>query len=199
MTVGSIVTPVEITRLESPPFSLIAARTMKPSQNMYTETILRILGEQLGDKTNPNSTSEARGIGVVKNFLTQIGVPPDAVIQHDGSGLSRHDLITPASNVQLYSYLARSPNAQVWRDSLTIGGVDGTLRNRFRDTPAANNTRGKTGTIDQVSALTGYVTTAAGEQLVFSIIVNGVNTGSIRTATMDEIVVALANFNGRIN
>jgi D-alanyl-D-alanine carboxypeptidase/D-alanyl-D-alanine-endopeptidase (penicillin-binding protein 4) len=190
---------VEIAKLESPPLSLIAARTMKPSQNMYTETILRILGEQVGDKTNPNSTSEARGIGVVKNFLTQIGVAPDAVIQWDGSGLSRHNLITPASNIQLYSYMARSPNAQAWRDSLTIGGVDGTLRNRFVGTAAANNVRGKTGTIDQVSALTGYVTTAAGEQLVFSIIINGVNTGSIRTATMDEIVVSLANFNGRIN
>lgn len=199
LAVASSVAPIEITRLESPPFSLIAAKTMKPSQNMYTETILRILGEQLGDKTNPNSTSEARGIGVVKNFLTQIGVAPDSIIQHDGSGLSRHNLITPASNIQLYTYLTKSPNYQSWRDSLTIGAIDGTLRNRFRETPAANNARGKTGTIDQVSALTGYVTTAAGEQLVFSIIVNGVNTGSIRTATMDEIVVALANFNGKIN
>lgn len=199
LAVASSIAPVEITKLESPPFSLIAAKTMKPSQNMYTETILRILGEQVGDKTNPNSTSEASGIGVVKNFLTQIGVAPDSIIQHDGSGLSRHNLITPASNIQLYSYLAKSPNYQSWRDSLTIGAVDGTLRNRFRDTPAANNARGKTGTIDQVSALTGYVTTAAGEQLVFSIIVNGVNTGSIRTATMDEIVVALANFNGKLN
>ena len=166
---------------------------------MYTETILRILGEQVGDKTNPKLTSEARGIGVVKNFLTQIGAAPDSIIQHDGSGLSRHNLITPASNVQLYSYLARSPNAQAWRDSLTIGGVDGTLRNRFVGTAAANNARGKTGTIDQVSALTGYVTTATGEQIVFSIIVNGVNTGPIRQATMDEIVVALANFNGKVN
>lgn len=199
LTVASSIAPVEITKLESPPFSVIAAKTMKPSQNMYTETILRILGEQLGDKTNPNSTSEIRGIGVIKSFLTQIGVAPDSIIQHDGSGLSRHNLITPASNIQIYTYLAKSPNYQVWRDSLTIGGIDGTLQNRFRGTAAANNARGKTGTIDQVSALTGYVTTAVGEQIVFSIIVNGVNTGSIRTATMDEIVVALANFNGKIN
>lgn len=199
IAVASTVAPIEITKLESPPFSVIAAKTMKPSQNMYTETVLRILGEQFGDKTDPKSTSDTRGLGVVKNFLAQAGIAPDSVIQHDGSGLSRHDLITAASNVQLYSYMARSPNAQVWRDSLTIGGVDGTLRSRFSGTAAANNVRGKTGTIDQVSALTGYVTTAAGEQIVFSIIVNGVNTGSTRTATMDEIVVALANFNGRIN
>jgi len=196
---GSSVPPVEITKLESPPFGLIAAKTMKPSQNMYTETILRILGEQIGDKTDPKLTSELRGIGVVKNFLAQAGIAPDSVIQHDGSGLSRHNLITPASNAQLYSYMARSPNAQVWRDSLTIGGVDGTLRNRFVGTFAAGNVRGKTGTIAQVSALTGYVTTAGGEQLIFSIIVNGVNTGSIRTATIDEIVVALASYNGKVN
>ena len=199
MSVASTAAPIEITKLESPPFSVIAAKTMKPSQNMYTETILRILGEQFGDKTDPKSTSDTRGLGVVKNFLAQAGIAPDSVIQHDGSGLSRHDLITAASNVQLYSYMARSPNAQAWRDSLTIGGVDGTLRSRFAGTAAANNVRGKTGTIDQVSALTGYVTTAAGEQIVFSIIVNGVNTGSTRTATMDEIVVALANFNGKVN
>ncbi|MBX7170585.1 MAG: D-alanyl-D-alanine carboxypeptidase/D-alanyl-D-alanine-endopeptidase [Pyrinomonadaceae bacterium] len=199
MAVASTVPPVEITKLESPPFSLIAAKTMKPSQNMYTETILRILGEQVGDKTDPKLTSDARGLAVVKNFLAQVGIAPDAVIQHDGSGLSRHDLITVASNIQIYNFMAHSPNAQAWRDSLTIGAVDGTLQRRFVGTAAANNARGKTGTIDQVSALTGYVTTAAGEQLIFSVIVNGVNTGSIRTATMDEIVVALANFNGKIN
>ncbi len=199
MAVTSTVPPVEITKLESPPFSVIAAKTMKPSQNMYTETILRILGEQIGDKTDPKLTSDARGLAVVKNFLAQVGIAPDAVIQHDGCGLSRHDLITVASNIQLYNFMARSPNSQAWRDSLTIGGVDGTLQRRFVGTAAANNARGKTGTIDQVSALTGYVTTAAGEQLIFSVIVNGVNTGSIRTATMDEIVVALANFNGKVN
>ena len=199
MAVASTVPPVEITKLESPPFSVIAAKTMKPSQNMYTETILRILGEQVGDKTDPKLTSDARGLAVVKNFLAQVGIAPDAVIQHDGCGLSRHDLITVASNIQLYNFMARSPNSQAWRDSLTIGGVDGTLQRRFVGTAAANNARGKTGTIDQFSALTGYVTTAAGEQLIFSVIVNGVNTGSIRTATMDEIVVALANFNGKVN
>jgi D-alanyl-D-alanine carboxypeptidase/D-alanyl-D-alanine-endopeptidase (penicillin-binding protein 4) len=93
----------------------------------------------------------------------------------------------------------QSRYAQAWRDSLTIGGTDGTLRNRFANTSAAGNVRGKTGTIDQVSALSGYVTTAAGEQLVFSIIVNGVPSTSVRTSTIDGIVVSLANFNGKIN
>lgn len=196
----SSVQPVEITRLESPPFSLIAAKTMKPSQNLYTETILWTLGEQFGDKTNPKSTSAERGATVVRSFLQQIGIPSDAIVQWDGSGLSRHNLVTANANVQLYTYMAKqSRYAQAWRESLTIGAMDGTLRGRFKDTSAAGNVRGKTGTIDQVSALSGYVTTASGEPLVFSIIVNGVPTTNIRTATIDEIVVALANYNGRVN
>lgn len=166
---------------------------------MFTETILWTLGEQVGDKSNPYATSADLGIGVVKNFLAQIGIAPDAVRQYDGSGLSRHNLITPNSAVQLYSYMAKSRYAQAWTDSLAIGGVDGTLRNRFKNTKAAGNIRGKTGTIDQVSALSGYVTTAAGEKLVFSILVNGVPENPIRVVTIDEIVVALANFNGRTN
>ena len=190
---------VEITRLESPPFSIIAAKTMKPSQNLYTELILRALGEQVGDKTDPKKTSEAKGIEAVQSFLTQAGIAQGSVVQYDGCGLSRHDLITPAAAVQLYTYMSQRPYAQTWRDALTIGGVDGTLQNRFKGTAAANNIRGKTGTIDQVSALSGYVTTASGERLVFSILTNGIPQGSIRTATIDDIVIALANFNGKTN
>lgn len=191
---------VEIAKLESPPLSEIAARTMKPSQNMYTETLLWTLGEQLGRKNGQTGDSAQLGIGVVKDFLKQIGVPEDGVIPHDGSGLSRHNLITPAAVTTLYTYMARqSKYSQAWRDSLTIGGVDGTLANRFKGTAAAGNIRGKTGTIGQVSALSGYVSTAAGEQLVFSILVNGVPETRNRTSLIDDIVLSLANFNGKID
>lgn len=189
---------VEIARLESAPYGVIAAKTMKPSQNMYTETILWALGEQAGDKST-NRTSAQRGTAVVSSFLKQIGIPDGSVLQYDGSGLSRHNLVTPNAVATLYAYMAKSRYALSWRESLTIGGVDGTLRNRFKGTAAAGNMRGKTGTIDQVSALSGYVTTAAGEQLVVSIIVNGVPEPSARTSIADSIVVNLANFNGRID
>ncbi len=118
---------------------------------------------------------------VVQNFLKEIGISSDSVIQWDGSGLSRHNLITPNSAVRLYTYMAKqSRYAQIWRDSLTIGGVDGTLQNRFKGTIAAANVRGKTGTIDQVSALSGYLNTASGEKLVFSILINGVADSRLR-------------------
>lgn len=191
---------INLGTIESPPFSVIAAKTMKPSQNMYTETILWTLGEEIGRKNGGSGNSSQLGVGVVKAFLRQIGVADDGIVQWDGSGLSRHNLITPSAVVTLYTYMAKqSRYSQAWRDSLTIGGVDGTLRNRFKGTAAQGNMRGKTGTIDQVSALSGYVTTAGGEQLVVSLVVNGVPTVGMRVSLIDEIVVKLANFNGRID
>lgn len=197
----------EIATIQSPPLSEIAAKTMKPSQNMYTETILWTLGEEIGRKLpspsggplRSNMESHALGKMVVREFLKEIGAGEDAIIMQDGSGLARANQITPSAAVRLYTYMSEeSKFAKVWRDSLTIGGVDGTLRNRFKGTRGANNVRGKTGTIAQVSALSGYVTTAGGEELVFSALVNGIPTTSERVALIDELVVMLANFNGKV-
>jgi D-alanyl-D-alanine carboxypeptidase/D-alanyl-D-alanine-endopeptidase (penicillin-binding protein 4) len=200
---------VEIAKIQSPPFSTIAAKTMKPSQNMYTETILWTLGEYERPSFDPIKTSPLQvtnpdsaqlGLLAVRDFLNKVGIAADAVVQHDGSGLSRHDLITPDAVVKLYTYMAKeSRYAQVWRDSLSIGGVDGTLRNRFKGTAAAGNIRGKTGTIDQVSALSGYMTTLGGEPVVLSIIVNDVPDGRTRVSLIDDITVAVANFDGKID
>lgn len=191
---------VEIARHDSPVLGVIAAKTMKPSQNTYTELTLRALGETAGDKSDPKQTSSDRGIAVVQKFLAEAGVAPGSVVQWDGSGLSRHNLITPSAAAQLYAFMNRHRYASTWRESLTVAGVDGTLQNRFKNTVAAGNVRGKTGTIDQVSALSGYLTTAAGEQLAFSVIVNNLPAGSAaQRAVIDEVVLALANFNGRTN
>jgi len=201
---------VEIAQIESPPLALIAAKTMKPSQNMYTEVLLWTLGEneraRLSRATPPSAAvdlekdSSALGVNAVRRFLAEVGTAPDAVLQYDGSGLSRHNLITPSAVVQLYTYMAkRSKYSQAWRDSLPIGGVDGTLANRFRGSAAEGNMRGKTGTLNQVSALSGYVTTAGGETLVVSFLVNGVAQTRDRTGLIDDLVIALANFKGRFD
>ena len=199
---------VEIARLESPPFSLIAAKTLKPSQNMYTETILWTLGEEIERRKTPatapnalnaNISSAELGLKTVRDFLRQIGIADDAVMQYDGSGLSRHNLITANAAVQLYVYMAkRSPYKDAWINALPVGGIDGTLGRRYAGTNGANNVRAKTGTIDQVSALSGYVTSKAGEKFVFSIIVNGVADVGIRQTTIDRIVLQLANLDGKI-
>lgn len=191
-----------IATLQSPPFGVIAAKTMKPSQNMYTETILWTLGEEKRrNGTAVSGTSSAIGLGVVRDFLTKdVGLPRDSFAQYDGSGISRHDLVTPSAVAALYVYMAKtSKNAQVWRDSLAVGGVDGTLKRRFAGTAVSGNLHGKTGTLDQVSALSGYIKTAGGEELVLSILVNNVTSPADRISLIDDIVISLANFDGKVD
>lgn len=191
--------PVEVARLDSPPFREVASKTMKPSQNMFTEVILWTMGEEIGRRSGSTGDSSQLGMAVLRSFFPVAGIPGDSVIVYDGSGMSRHNLVTPNAVVALYTYMAKSRNAQAWRDSLAVGGIDGTLRNRFKGTFAAQNFRGKTGTLDQVSALSGYLTTAGGEQLVVSILVNGVPDQRTRVAYFDDIVLRLARFNGKID
>ncbi|HEV7644710.1 MAG TPA: D-alanyl-D-alanine carboxypeptidase/D-alanyl-D-alanine-endopeptidase [Pyrinomonadaceae bacterium] len=190
---------VEITKLESPPLSVIAANTLKPSQNLYTELILRAMGETIGDKTKGKKNSFQLGVGVVDGFIKQAGVADGSVLMNDASGLSRHDLITPAAVVQFHTYMSRHQYSNIWRDAMPIGGVDGTLKNRLKNPATMNNVRAKTGTLDQVSALSGYLTTASGEKLVFSIMTNAIPSSSLRQSTIDEIVLLLANYNGKSN
>jgi serine-type D-Ala-D-Ala carboxypeptidase/endopeptidase (penicillin-binding protein 4) len=192
---------VEVATLQSPPLSLIAAQTLKPSQNLYTELVLRTLGKVAATPpttANPNRTSEAAGIEVVKAFLREAGVMPATLVLTDGSGLSRNDMITPEATLQLLTYMHRHRYAATFRDALPIAGVDGTLRNRFKGTVAENNLRAKTGTLSSANSLSGYVRDAAGEQLAFSIIVNNYpEDADVRANCIEPIALLLASFAGK--
>lgn len=194
---------VEITNMQSPPMSVVAAQTLKPSQNLYAELVLRTLGKSsaaAAPDANSDSerTSEDAGLEVVKAFLKEAGLSPDTLVLSDGSGLSRNDMITAEGTVQLLTYMSRQKYATVWRDALPIAGVDGTLRNRMKGTPAENNLRAKTGSLSSASSLSGYVTSASGENLVFSIMVNNYpRDAEPRTVCIDPIAVLLASFAGR--
>lgn len=202
-TGGSDSPPIEIATLQSPPFSVIAAQTLKPSQNLYTELILRTLGKvaPVPSTTTPppsGQTSEDLGILVVQDFLKTVGLRPESLVLNDGSGLSRNDMITAESSVQLLTFMSRHRHAQVFYDGLPIAGVDGTLRSRLKNTPAENNLRAKTGSLSSAASLGGYVTTAAGEKLVFSIMVNNYPRDvEPRAMCIDPIAVLLASFTGR--
>jgi D-alanyl-D-alanine carboxypeptidase/D-alanyl-D-alanine-endopeptidase (penicillin-binding protein 4) len=190
----------EIASMQSPPMSVIAAQTLKPSQNLYTELILRTLGKvaPVPTTTRPASTSEAAGLEVLGAFLKEAGVNPTSLSLTDGSGLSRNDMITAEATVQLLIHMSRHTHANAFRDALPVAGVDGTLRNRMKGTVAENNVRAKTGSLSSAASLGGYVTTAAGERLVFSIMVNNYPEGvEPRSLCIDPIMVLLASFAGR--
>jgi serine-type D-Ala-D-Ala carboxypeptidase/endopeptidase (penicillin-binding protein 4) len=190
----------EIATLQSPPFSVIAAQTLKPSQNLYTELILRTLGKVAPPPpptttSNLPQTSDELGLEAVKSFLKTVGLRPEALVLDDASGLSRNDMITADASVQLLTFMSKHRYATVFRDALPIGGVDGTLRNRFKGTPAENNVRAKTGSLSSAASLGGYLTTAGGEKLAFQIMVNNYPRDlDPRSSCIDPITVLLASF-----
>jgi D-alanyl-D-alanine carboxypeptidase/D-alanyl-D-alanine-endopeptidase (penicillin-binding protein 4) len=193
---------VEIASLQSPPFSVIAAQTLKPSQNLYTEIILRTLAKQ-GSTTMAATalaaeTDEDAGLQMVRDFLHQAGIADSDLYLNDGSGLSRNDMITANATVQLLSFMSKHKYASQFREALPIAGVDGTLRSRMRGTAAENNVRAKTGSLSSVASLSGYVTTAAGEHLVFSMMLNNYpDAAALRRDSIDAIAVLLASFPGK--
>jgi D-alanyl-D-alanine carboxypeptidase/D-alanyl-D-alanine-endopeptidase (penicillin-binding protein 4) len=188
--------PVEIASIQSPPFSLIASHTLKPSQNLYTEIILRTLGKL--NSVSASQTNEEAGLIIVRNFLRQTGASERDLALSDGSGLSRNDMITANATVQLLTFMSKHRYFAQFRDALPIAGVDGTLRTRMKGTPAEGNLRAKTGSLSSVASLSGYVTTAAGEHLVFSMMLNNYpDAAALRRDSIDAIAVLLASFTGK--
>ncbi len=189
---------IEIASLQSPPFSAIAAQTLKPSQNQYTELILRTLGATQPQTGTTNRDVESLGLDIVRNFLHQAGVNDNELNLDDGSGLSRNDLITANDTVRLLTYMSKHKYFPQFLDALPVAGVDGTLRTRMKGTPAEGNVRAKTGSLSSVASLSGYVTTAAGEHLIFSMMLNNYpDAAAVRRESIDAIAVLLASFSGK--
>ena len=123
------------------------------------------------------------------------GVDPDRDIAvRDGSGLSRHDYVTPEALVRVLTAVRRDTAFRVFYDALPIAGVDGTIASRMKETPAAGNVHAKTGTVDKARSLSGYVTSADGELLIFSLLCNNWTT-PVRAVerVQDEIATRLAS------
>ena len=187
---------VEIATRQSPPLSVIAAKTLKPSQNLYAELILRALGKAAG--ADPRQTTEDAGVDAVKKFLSKADINAGRVVMIDGSGLSRANLVTADTTLQLLAYMNRHPAGAIFREALPVAGVDGTLRNRMKGTPAQGNVRAKTGTLGTATSLSGYLFSAAGERLVFSLMINNPpHDADAHAGFTDAIAVLLASFNGR--
>jgi len=160
----------------------------KLSQNLHAELLLRLLG-----KIHGRDGSFAEGARVVRQFIASIGVDDNDFFLYDGSGMSMDDRVTPRAYTRLLTYAAKQPWGQAWRDTLPIAGVDGTLNGRFRNSPLKGKLWGKTGTMNEDDALSGYLTTASGKTLAFSIMVNGHRPGSTaEVQAMDHICEAIA-------
>jgi D-alanyl-D-alanine carboxypeptidase/D-alanyl-D-alanine-endopeptidase (penicillin-binding protein 4) len=167
----------------SPPLSELAVPMMKVSQNLFAETLLQAAG----------------GPSAVRDELTAWGIEDGSVVVADGSGLSRYNMGTAAALVVILTRVYRDDSLRgPFERSLPIAGRDGTLDDRMRGTAAEGNARAKTGAFSNARGLSGYVRSADGETIVFSILANNFGTtADVIERTADAIVVKLAEFSRR--
>jgi len=185
-TLASPAGPLVLAEYQSAPLSEDIQVINKVSQNLHAEILLRLLGREKGTA----GTVEA-GLEVLRGFLNNAGIRSDEYDFHDGSGLSRQNLVTPHAIVQLLEYAASQPWGEEYRQSLPAAGVDGSLADRMKDLNQATRIYAKTGSLGGVKSLSGYAVTAKGERLVFSIVSNNVSASAKRvTDAIDNIIEA---------
>ena len=179
--------PLVLASHESKPLLDDVTVINKVSQNLHAEILLRLLGREKG-----TSGTVEGGLEVLRGFLTQAGISPNEYVFYDGSGLSRQNLVTPHAIVELLRYAQSQPWGESFRATLPVGGVDGTLADRFRDPRLHGQVEAKTGSLDGVKALSGYLTTDRGEKVAFSILTNNFNLpGKDVLEAMDSVVQAI--------
>jgi D-alanyl-D-alanine carboxypeptidase/D-alanyl-D-alanine-endopeptidase (penicillin-binding protein 4) len=184
---------VEVASVESPPLSEMLKLTLKPSENLYAQLLLLQVGAHVPIGAR---TTEEAGMEAMRHFLTEAGVKRGTALLQEGSGLSRTGLVTPAATVQLLTFMDHHGAHREFEEALPIAGVDGTLRSRFRGTPAAGNVHAKTGSLEYVFTLSGYMTNKAGARLAFSIMLNNYRQetgGPSGRGTIDQFVRKLVD------
>lgn len=182
-TTDTTVRADSIATLQSPTLREVLPFFEKPSQNQIGELLLKTLGLERAGAGRADSAAR-----FVERQLISWGVAADAFKIRDGSGLSRHSFLSPRAIVTVLDVMRRHPDFRTFYDALPIAGVDGTIRNRMKGTPAQGNLHAKTGTLDRARSLSGYITTADGRMLLLSALCNNY---SVPTARVDQVTDAL--------
>jgi D-alanyl-D-alanine carboxypeptidase/D-alanyl-D-alanine-endopeptidase (penicillin-binding protein 4) len=174
-----------LVRVQSPTLGEILPALLKPSQNQMAELLLRTVG--LTQTGVGRADSAAR---VESDQLQAWGALPDGYVLRDGSGLARYDYLTPETVVRVLDAMRRSPAFATFYAALPVAGVDGTLHARMRGTAADGNVHAKTGSLSNTRSLSGYVTTADGRMLMFSLLCNNFTTGAERVLAVQDAIAA---------
>lgn len=172
----------------SPTLADIMPLMQKPSQNQIAEVLFKSVALA---RTGVGSADSGRR--VVERELQSWGADSAGAAVRDGSGLSRHDYLSPETIIRVLDAMRRAPTFDVFYRSLPVAGVDGTIRSRMKGTPAEHNVHAKTGFIDKARSLSGYVTAADGRLLYFSALCNNW-TVSVREVerVQDQVAIRLA-------
>ncbi len=186
--------------IRSPTLGEMVKSFLKPSQNLETDLIFSQVGELSRTQETPVwLRTDELATQALDTFLSHINTPQGAVVFDEGSGLSRNDLTTASATVNLLSAMAHHPEYTAFYTALPIAGIDGSLARRMRGTLAAANVHAKTGGLRWASSLSGYVSTAAREKLVFSFMLNRHLAPSWHKSTddLDQLTLMLAEYSGK--
>lgn len=156
------------------PIQQVMARANKDSMNLYAECLCK----RLGAAETGQSGSWQNGPAAVGTFLLKIGVPSSQFHLDDGCGMSKLNNISAHALVKVLAYDRTGPNAKLFRSTLAVAGIDGTLRERFRGSNIRGRLFGKSGFVDGVSTLCGYLHARDGQWFIFSIMFNGIPPGT---------------------
>jgi D-alanyl-D-alanine carboxypeptidase/D-alanyl-D-alanine-endopeptidase (penicillin-binding protein 4) len=184
----------ELAWVEGPPVAELVRDLLKRSDNQAAQLLWLQVGAAAGG--DPSQDTAQRSAAAMAAWLAEIGQGPEDAVLEDGAGLSRRNLVTPAALVRLLTHMDRRGTAAVFRDSLPVAGVDGTLRRRLAGTPAEGNLRAKTGTLRWTRALAGYLTGGRGERLAFALMLNNYRPApgaSAGEADLDTLAALLAD------
>ena len=175
---------------ESPPLKDYLDIVNQASNNFFAESVFKALGRVVVG----TGTFEGGRIAVEGFLRENMGITSDHVIQRDGSGLAPRNQVTAGALVALLRWVHQSPHREEFVATLPIAGRRRRGLGRMYQTPAAGNLRAKTGTIEAVSALSGFVTSADGEPIAFSLISNGIRSRSLAKRLEDQIGATLAGW-----
>lgn len=182
------VTPSDAKRislLHSPTVSDLIAMTNIPSDNFLAEMLIKNLGARFG-----GAGTTSAGAGVMRSFLRRFGLSPQI---SDGSGLSRGNRTSPREVVALLIAMHSDPQHAAFENSLAVAGRSGTLAGRMNDSAAEGNCRGKTGTLSDVSGLSGLCVAQNRHVILFSMLMNSVSPDRARKL-QDSAVKAIASY-----
>lgn len=175
----------------SPPIKRLTEVMMKESDNLHAQLLLLQVGAL---HPAANIATDAAALAELGRFLRECGVDADEVRLEEGSGLSRRARVTPAAIVRLLVCMRDHPRFEAFREALPLAGVDGTLAGRFKGTAAQRNLRAKTGSLNEVKSLSGYVKDSAGREYAFSVLLNNHRqSGASAKAALDALVAEIAH------
>jgi D-alanyl-D-alanine carboxypeptidase/D-alanyl-D-alanine-endopeptidase (penicillin-binding protein 4) len=177
--------PTLLARHESAPLVVLLRRINKDSDNDHAERVL----ESAGAEIYGGAPTTEKGLRLLREVIGELGLPPGSYVPRNGSGLGHANRITADAMAELLRALYLDPRVgPEIIQSLSIGGIDGTTRNRFKGTLAARRVRAKTGTLAGKSCLSGLVGDGP-DVLAFSILVQGLrgrrSLGAVRGAQVN--------------